>query len=176
MASWGTLTTCKNMKKCSFDPLISSVKFCVLRKPPSTFWHEGVLWIGCGRKTVFGGLGRWFVFWFFGCSSGVSSFRLLVLEVRFLEWFTSIQSVSCSMALRGNTPSGQTFFYGNFQGNNIGAQNPILGDNASVGSDQREDTIGWPMALRGNTPSGQTKNFLPSLPSSPPHILLPPMF
>ena len=68
----------------------------------------------------------------------VSSFRLLVLEVCFLR----INPFLDTMALRGNTPSGQTFFYGNFQGNIIGAQNPILGDNASDGSDQREDTIG----------------------------------
>ena len=80
------------------------------------------------------------------------------------------------MALRGNTPSGQTFFYGNFQGNIIGAQNPILGDNASDGSDQREDTLGCPMALRGNTPSGQSKIFLPPLPPPLPIIFSPPAF
>ena len=83
--------------------------------------------------------------------------RLLVLwlfvwwHLPFVFWFLKFVSLNDflrfkpfldQMALRGNTPSDQTFFYGNFQGNIIGAQNPILGDNASDGSDQREDTIG----------------------------------
>ena len=72
----------------------------------------------------------------------VFSFRLLVLEFVSLNDFLRFNPFLDPMALRGNTPSGQTFFYGNFQGNIIVAQNPILGDNASDGSDQREDTIG----------------------------------
>ena len=76
----------------------------------------------------------------------------------------------------GEHPFGPNLLQGNFQGNIIGAQNPILGDNASDGSDQREDPIGWPMALRGNTPSGQSKIFLPPLPPPPPIIFSPPAF
>ena len=65
----------------------------------------------------------------------------------------------------GEHPFGPNLLHGNFQGNNIGAQNPILGDNASDGSDQREDTIGWPQWPYGGTPlrASPKFSFLPFL-------------
>ena len=104
-----------------------------------------------------------FVWW---CHPFVFWFLMFVSLNGFLRFNPFLDT----MALRGNTPSGQTFFYGNFQGNIIGAQNHILGDNASDGSDQREDPSDgqWPY---GGTPLRASPKF-----SSLPFLLPLPYF
>ena len=94
----------------------------------------------------------------------VSSFRLLVLEVCFLNGFIPFNPFLATMALRGNTPSGQTLFMETFSGISLAHRIPFWATmhpmGLTKGKTQSDDQ--WPY---GGTPlrASPKFSFLPFL-------------